>query len=117
MSGRVVFALGLLALAAQSYALAGRPPDFDGMRGLGPVSLGGLAACEAIVVAAIGITWRRVRRQRRAATLAVLCLAASIAALGVLIRYPLAGIPEFPHRPFPATVEMIRVRASIFRMR
>ncbi len=98
-TGRVILALGLLALLAQAYALTGRAPDPDLMHGLGPVSLTGILACEAIVVGVIGGAWARQRRRARGAGgLAALCLATSLAALGILLRHPLSGAFEFPHR-------------------
>ncbi|MBI3514657.1 MAG: hypothetical protein HY060_11430, partial [Proteobacteria bacterium] len=99
LTAALLFWTGILALFAEGYALAGRPPDPNSMRGIGPISIAGILASEAVFVAVVVYaTVRRGRLASDAAVLALACLTASVAALAIVLRHPLSGAYEFPHR-------------------
>ena len=103
--------IGMIGLLVAGYALTGRAPDLFLMRGLGPRSLAIVAASEAAFLWAL---WRVVARAAHASRaprrLAIFGAGASMVAIGVLLRHPLTGAFEFPHRDW----ELAATRAGLF---
>jgi lysophospholipase L1-like esterase len=101
----LIIAIGFAALAVEAYALAGRAPDLFLMRGLGARSIALVAVSETAFLGAVWFARRRRGRGSRATmTLAAACVGASIAAMGVMLRHPLTGAFEFPHRDWELAV-------------
>jgi len=95
----MLFVLGLLGLAIEGYALVGRQPNVENVRGLGPLSVAVTVAGIALLTAAVVPLRHRARRSRAASLLATATAVAAIAAAGVLLRHPLTGHAEFRHDP------------------
>jgi hypothetical protein len=109
--------LGLLGLLIDGYALVGRPPDLDLMRGIGPLSLAVIAVGLALLALALVLMKRRITARPGIATgLAVATAAAALAATALIVRHPLGGHAEFRHDPaeLAATRALLWCAAALF---
>jgi lysophospholipase L1-like esterase len=107
--------LALVGLGLTAYALAWRDPDPFLVRGLGLRSIALAALGEALFLAALGRAWRRLGRVPRG-PLAGAAALASLVAQGIMLRHPLSGAFEFPHRAaeLQATQGLLLLALALF---
>src|SRR5579871_2406983 len=102
--------VGIAGVLGAAYTLTGRPPDVFLMRGLGLRSIAVAAASEALFLWALWAARRRVDRASRAGRILTIAGAlVSVGALAVMLRHPLTGAYEFPHRHW----EIIATRLAL----